>query len=140
MTPRELFNLTRKDSVPDDVMNLADVAAENAADTVGHGNRFDASGRFTDAFVASWFNSVVEALSTPDMHTAAAAAYDAGRILRASEKYGKVLRRELPTAAELAPYLAPLLPVHCMAKAYDLAVENFLNDNRARFGLPEQNQ
>lgn len=75
ITRRELFNLTRENDTPDHVVNLSGAAGDNAADVVGLANRYDARGQFTDAFVDAWFNSVIDRLSTSDMHTPADAAW-----------------------------------------------------------------
>ena len=64
------------------------------------------------------------------------AAFDAWRILRAEGKYAEKLKRAHPLGAELAPYLAPLLPEMCRAAAQAEAVERYLDANRAPWGLP----
>jgi hypothetical protein len=67
MNRREIFNLARD---TDAVIDIDSRAADNAADTVGWGNRFDANKEFTDAFVDVWFESILGLLSVSDGHTA----------------------------------------------------------------------
>lgn len=68
MTKRELFEEC-SGNVPLDVMNVSGSASDNAADTVGFGNRFDASGNFTDEFINNWYSSVQSLLCTDDTCT-----------------------------------------------------------------------
>lgn len=72
LTRREVFNLARDE---DAVINITSSASDNAADTVGFANRFDADGQFTDAFVNIWFESLIGLLSGRDSHSAEEAAW-----------------------------------------------------------------
>lgn len=67
MTRREVFNMARD---TDAVINIVSSAADNAADTVGFDNRFDANKDFTDDFVYFWYESLIGLLSVSDCHTA----------------------------------------------------------------------
>lgn len=66
MNRREIFNLARD---ADAVINIVSSAADNAADTVGFDNRFDANKEFTDEFVYFWYESLLGLLSVSDGHT-----------------------------------------------------------------------
>lgn len=72
LTKREIFDLARD---ADEVIEIVCSASENASDTVGFNNRFDANGVFTDEFVSIWFESIIGILSTGDAHTAEEAAW-----------------------------------------------------------------
>lgn len=72
MTRREVFNLARD---TDAVISITSSAADNAADTVGFANRFDASNQFTDAFIDIWFDSIIGLLCASDCHTIEEAAW-----------------------------------------------------------------
>lgn len=67
LTRREVFDLARD---ADEVINITSIAGDNAADTVGINNRFDANKEFTDDFVFFWYESLIGLLSVSDGHTA----------------------------------------------------------------------
>lgn len=80
MTRREAFDLLQSlDYVGSniDVCELHCSAAQNAADTVGHANRFDANGQFTDEFVSVWYESVSTLLAAGDRPAAVVEWYEA---------------------------------------------------------------
>lgn len=51
-TGRQVFEATRQNEIPLEVMGVAGSAADNAADTLG--SRF-VRGEFTDEFITIWF-------------------------------------------------------------------------------------
>lgn len=62
MDHRKTFNECGYDSVPDVVMNICGMAADNAADTL-HGDYRDSEGNHTDAFIDMWVLSVSSILA-----------------------------------------------------------------------------
>ena len=70
----EMINAAMNSDVRE-VNIIASNAGDNAADTVGYDNRFQANGNFTRAFAAAWIATVCEQLSGGEYHTEAALAF-----------------------------------------------------------------
>jgi hypothetical protein len=64
-TKAELFAICQ-DAKSLDVMNVHGSACDNAAATIGWPNRLNATGGFTDAFIANWFGSLQSILADGD--------------------------------------------------------------------------
>ena len=76
MTLRKMFDLTR-DSEIEAVEIAHSNACDNAAQAVGFANRFDADGKFSDAFVAEWEASIQSFLCDQRPSNAAVAFFNA---------------------------------------------------------------